>query len=114
MAKLQDRWEAKLLDTEAHPGRDHLWDRELELIGLVWGGQLGEGQLEGLNIVYKPRSERTFTERDRLQDYFLRSGSRIDEEKFKELKISELVSQLDELKKALPPVTRAPTMVQHH
>ena len=114
LAKLQDRWEAKLLDTEAHPGRDHLWDRELELIGLVWGGQLGEGQLEGLNIVYKPRSERTFTERDRLQDYFLRSGSRIDEEKFKELKISELVSQLDELKKALPPVTRAPTMVQHH
>jgi len=111
---VQKRWEAKLLDTEAHPGRDHNWDRDLELLGLVWGGQLGEGQLEGLNIIYKPWPQRTATERDRLQDYFLRKGSRIDGAKFKELKISALVKQLDELKKKLPPVTRAPTMQQHH
>ncbi len=111
---VQKRWEAKLLDTEAHPGRDHHWDRDLELLGLVWGGHLGEGQLEGLNIIYKPWPQRTPIERDRLQDYFLRKGSRIDGAKFQELKISALVKQLDELKKKLPPVTRAPTMQQHH
>jgi hypothetical protein len=111
---LQRRWEAKLLDTEARPGRDHHWDRELELLGLVWGGNLGEGQLEGLNIIYKPWPRRTPIERERLQNYFLRRGSRIDGAKFKELKISALVTQLDKLQKALPTVDRAPTMVQHH
>ncbi|MFP6873131.1 MAG: DUF1549 and DUF1553 domain-containing protein [Verrucomicrobiales bacterium] len=111
---LQRHWETKLLDTEANPGRDHHWDRELELLGLVWGSRLGEGQLEGLNIIYKPRKKRTSIERDRLQDYFLRSGSRIDTEKFNKLKVIELVRQLDTLQKALPPVTRAPTMTQHH
>jgi len=111
---LQKRWEVKLLNTETHPGRDHHWDRELELLGLIWGGHLGEGQLEGLNIIYKPWPQRTPIERDRLQDYFLRRGSRIDGSKFKELKIGALVKQLDELKKKLPPITRAPTMQQHH
>jgi hypothetical protein len=114
LAAVQKRWEAKLLDTEANPGRDHRWDRDLELLGLVWGGNLGEGQLEGLNIIYKPWPQRTPVERERLQDYFLRKGSRIDGKKFKELKVGELVKQLDELKKKLPAVTRAPTMLQHH
>ena len=114
LAVLQKQWETKLLDTETNPGRDHHWDRELELLGLVWGSRLGDGQLEGLNIVYKPRTKRTSIESDRLQDYFLGSGSRIDEKKFQDLKVSELVQQLDKLEKALPPVTRAPTMVQHH
>ena len=111
---LQKRWEAKLLDTENNPGRDHHWDRELELLGLIWGGNLGEGQLEGLNILYKPWTQRTPTESDRLQDYFLRKGSRIDEKKFKELRIDELVEQLGELETDLPPITRAPTIVEHH
>ncbi len=114
LAVLQKHWETKLLDTETNPGLDHHWDRELELLGLVWGGHLGEGQLEGLNIVYKPRTKRTPIERDRLQDYFLRSGSRIGAKKFRELKVSELVQELDKMEKALPPVTRAPTMIQHH
>lgn len=111
---LQKKWEAKLLETEAHPARDHRWDRALELLGLVWGGNLGEGQLEGLNIVHTPWEERTASQRDRLQDYFLRSGSLIDGEKFTKLKIGELVEHLDKLAKDLPPVSRAPTMVRHH
>ncbi len=110
---LQRRWEARLLDTEAHPARDHHWDRELELLGLVWGGRLGEGQLEGIHILHEPWPERTPTERDRLQDYFLRSGSRIDPGGFEKLEVGELVKGLDELAKRLPPVTRAPTMVRH-
>jgi uncharacterized protein (DUF2132 family) len=114
LTAVQKRWEAKLLDTETNPGRDHYWDRDLELLGLIWGGNLGEGQLEGLNVLYKPWTQRTPTERNRLQDYFLRRGSRIDRKKFKELKVGELVKQLDELQKKLPPITRAPTMVQHH
>ncbi|HAT20427.1 MAG TPA: hypothetical protein DCS85_09760 [Verrucomicrobiales bacterium] len=111
---LQKRWEAKLLDTENNPGRDHHWDRELELLGLIWGGNLGEGQLEGLNILSKPWTQRTPIESARLQDYFLRKGSRIDEKKFKELRIDELVEQLGELETNLPPITRAPTIVKHH
>ena len=59
LAVLQKQWEIKLLETETNPGRAHHWDRELELLGLVWGRSLGEGQLEGLNIVYKPRTKRT-------------------------------------------------------
>ena len=111
---LQKRWETKLLLTEAHPGRDHHWDRELELLGLIWGGHLGEGQLEGLNIIHKPWPDRTAIERERIQDYFLSKGSRIDGEQFKKLKINELVRQLNKLKADLPSVTRAPTMVRHH
>jgi hypothetical protein len=111
---LQKKWEAKLLATEACPAVDHLWDRQLELLGLVWGGNLGEGQLEGLNIVDTPWDQRTPDQRDRLQDYFLRSGSVIDEERFKELKVSDVVEQLDKLAAGLPTVTRAPAMVRHH
>ncbi len=109
---LQKKWEAKLLETEANPGRDHLWDRALELLGLVWGGNLGEGQLEGLNIVHTPWEERTPDQRDRLQDYFLRAGSLTDGARFAELKIGEVVAQLDKLANDLPSVTRAPTMMR--
>ena len=44
---LQKRWEVKCLDAWKNPGQDALWDRQWELLGLVWGGDLGEGQMEG-------------------------------------------------------------------
>ena len=43
---LQKQWEQKLLYAMGHPGEDHVWDRQWELLGLIWGGGLGEGQLE--------------------------------------------------------------------
>lgn len=47
-------------------------------LGLVWGGQLGEGQLEGTQIVRTPNSRDRRDESDRLTDYFLRHGAVID------------------------------------
>ena len=74
LAEWQARWEAKLLEAAANPGRDHLWDRRWEVLGLIWGGQLGEGQLEATEIVRLAPARRTSDERDRLLDYFLKHG----------------------------------------
>src|SRR5262245_56701759 len=49
--ELQTRWEKKLLHALSHPSEDAFWDRQWEVLGLVWGGDLGEGQLEGCSIV---------------------------------------------------------------
>ncbi len=54
LAELQADWERRMLETEAHPGQSYAWDRALELLGLQWGQDLGEGQLEGLNIIKTP------------------------------------------------------------
>ncbi|MDB5389631.1 MAG: hypothetical protein JWM11_5277, partial [Planctomycetaceae bacterium] len=59
LAELQKRWETKLLHAAGHPGEDHVWDRQWELVGLIWGGGLGEGQLEGIEIVKLPWEKRT-------------------------------------------------------
>ncbi len=112
VGRLQARWEQKMLDAVAQPGKDHVWDRQWEVLGLVWGGNLGEGQLEGTQIVLVDPSRRTQDQADRLLDYFLRHGSVTDEQRWKELKLGELSGKLESLKKELPPVTRAPTMRQ--
>ena len=108
--KLQRRWEAKLLHAYRHPGENHSWDRQWELLGLVWGGGLGEGQLEGTEIVKLAWEKRTERQQDDLLDYFLPRGSIVDPDRFEELKLAELNKELVALKKTLPPATRAPTM----
>ncbi|WP_397569508.1 PSD1 and planctomycete cytochrome C domain-containing protein [Schlesneria sp. T3-172] len=108
--ELQDRWEKKMLHAAANPGQDYLWFRQWEILGLVWGGELGEGQLEGCQIVLIPMASRTQDQRDRLLDYFLRWGELTDPARFKELKLPELQSQLLELAKQAPGATRAPVM----
>ena len=110
--ELQARWEAKILEAREKPGRDNRWDRQWELLGLVWGGGLGEGQLEGWEIVLLDPARRTQLQRDRILDYFLKHGSIIDPQRFKELKLGELSGRLDKLKAELPKLTRAQTM--HH
>lgn len=107
---LQRRWEDKCLHARDNPGTDHIWDRQWELLGLVWGGGLGEGQLEGQEIARLPWNRRTARQRSDLLDYFLRSGSEIDSQKFKDLKLSDLRSELDALKDRFPKATRAPVM----
>lgn len=111
LAELQLDWERRLLYAETHPNEDFAWDRTLELIGLQWGQNLGEGQLEGINIIKTPLVERTQDQRDRLLDYFLKSAPSVYSEKLKELKVSELNAKLDSLAKQLPAVTRAPSMM---
>lgn len=110
--ELQGRWEAKLLEVFANPELDATWNRQWEVLGLVWGGNLGEGQLEGCTIVRTPVTQRTQDEIDRLQDYFLANGSIVDGKAFADLKLSELPAKLNELKKTVPWPTRAPTMRQ--
>jgi hypothetical protein len=111
MAELQADWEKRLLHAEAHPGEDFTWDRSLELLGLQWGQSLGEGQLEGINIIKTPLAQRTQDQKDRLLDYFLKAAPVAYADKWKTLKLAELKSKLDALAKDLPPVTRAPGMM---
>ena len=110
---LQKAWEAKLLHARAHPGEDHVWDRQWELLGLIWGGGLGEGQLEGTEIVKLDWERRTTRQQDDLLDYFLERGSVTDEKQFAELKLGELRNQLVALKQQFPQAmaSRAPVMM---
>ena len=103
-------WEARLLQAEANPGEDHIWDRQWEVLGLVWGGHYGEGQLEGCEIVKLGAEKRTKNQKFRLMDYFLSHGSVIDPTKFTEYKLGEVRPKLLELDKEFPKATRAPTM----
>jgi hypothetical protein len=116
LAELQAQWEEKAQWAADNPGAgDYHWDRAWEVLGLIWGQSFGEGQLEGTYIVRKPIAERTLEERIRLQDYFLSRGSIVNAERFRALGISAIVTKLDELKKKLPPISRAPTLrLAHH
>jgi hypothetical protein len=109
---LQAEWEAKMLWAAANPGGpDARWDRQWEVLGLIWGqgdgsGE-GEGQLEGCSIVQTPVPERTKDEKFRLQDYFFARGDLVNPDRFAALKVPELEKQIQELKNALPKVSRA-------
>ncbi|HUY35506.1 MAG TPA: PSD1 and planctomycete cytochrome C domain-containing protein [Pirellulales bacterium] len=110
IAELQTRWEAKLLAAVASPGKEPGWDRQWEVLGLVWGGRLGEGQLEGTQIVLLEPAKRSRAQHDRLLAYFLKNGQVVDPRRFADLKLAELAQQLDQLESTLPKPTRAPTM----
>ncbi len=112
LAELQADWERRMLQTEIKPGEDFSWDRALELLGLQWGQSLGEGQLEGLNIIKTPLAQRTQEQRDRLLDYFLGGAPAEYSARFTELKLGEVKTKLTALTKTLPPVTRAPGMMR--
>ena len=110
--ELQKAWERKILEAAEYPERDALWSRQWEVLGLIWGGNLGEGQLEGCVIVRTPWDQRTADEQARLQEYFLSRGSLIDEKRFSELKLSELLNKLTQRRTEVAWPTRAPTMRQ--
>lgn len=112
LTRLQQMWESKLLHALAHPGEDHVWDRQWEVLGLIWGGNLGEGQLEGTETVKRPWDKRTLRQQDDLADYFLQHGSIIEEKEFVSLKLGQLREDLAQLKKEFPAAfcTRAPVM----
>src|SRR5262249_23758230 len=96
----------------AQPGKDYVWDRQWEVLGLIWGGNLGEGQLEGTQIVLLEPARRTQEQKDHLLDYFLKHGEVTDPKRFKELQLAELSRKLEKLAAELPKPTRAPTMRQ--
>lgn len=110
---LQAEWERRMLEAVNNPQTaDATWARQYEVLGLVWGQNNGEGQHEGIQIVRIPVAERAQDQRDRLLDYFLEHGSLVNESKWAELKLNEVQKQLAELAKELPPVSRAPTMME--
>ena len=108
LRSLQDRWERRLLRAYRRPGEDAHWDRQWELLGLIWGGGKGEGQLEGCEIVKLPLEQRSQRQRNDLLDYFLGHSGNIDPAEFKRLKLAERSRQLRSLRQ--PPATRAATM----
>ncbi len=112
LAELQARWEKKLLEADANPTKDHVWARQWEVLGLIWGENFGEGQLEGCQLVRIGPARHSWQDQDRLLDYFLEHGSLIDPKKFQELKLAELSTKLQALKGEVPWPTRAPTMRQ--
>lgn len=110
---LQADWERRMLEAVNHPDTaDATWARQYEVLGLIWGQNYGEGQHEGIQIVKLPVSDRTQDQQDRLLDYFLEHGSLVDEKKWAELKLNDVQKQLAELAKQLPPLSRAPTMME--
>ena len=110
LSELQRRWELRLLEAYEYPAQDAHWDRQWELLGLIWGGGLGEGQLEGVEIVKLDPAKRTEQQQADLLDYFLDHSGDIDVDKFSELKLGELSGELKKLKAELPTISRAPTM----
>lgn len=104
-----------MLWAAANPGGpDARWDRQWEVLGLIWGqgdgnGE-GEGQLEGCSIVQTPVAQRTKDEKFRLQDYFFARGDLVNPDRFIALKVPELAKQIEELKKGLPRMSRAQSM----
>ena len=110
IARLQRRWELRLLEANAHPGQDYRWDRRWEILGLIWGQGLGEGQLEGQEIVKLEPQRRTPWQRNRIFEYFLRFGADIDPARFGELGLSQIKSQIEALSNRLPKLARAATI----
>lgn len=109
---LQRTWEEKMQWIEANPGGDHAWARAHEILVTSWGRGQGEGQFEGMNIVKTPWEKRTPAQQERLQDYFLRNGRVVAPDRFKELKIAEIVKELDALARKVPRLGRAQAMTR--
>lgn len=113
LAPLQAAWEKRTLEAAANPGKDHHWDRQWELLGLVWEGNKGGGQLEGRFIIETEPAKRTREQKDRLFEYFLRHGELMDPARFKELHVKDALKCLDDLQKSYTHITLAPTLFQN-
>jgi hypothetical protein len=112
LTALQRDWEQRMLAAAGNPGRDHRWDREWEVLGLIWGGNLGEGQLTGTRIVRTDPARRSVEDQERLLDYFLKHGAGKYPDEFKRLGIAELRAALEKAAKEVPAVARAAGMAE--
>jgi hypothetical protein len=111
-AALQADWEALVREAAEHPGKDHVWDRQFELLGLLWEVDTGGGQLEGLTVLHMDPAQRSRRQRDHLQEHFLKYGERSFPDRFKEFGLSEVSKRLEALKKEYPPLTQAPVLTE--
>ncbi len=112
IAELQARWEEKIRWAAGSPGKDHIWDRQLELLGLQWEQGFGGGQLEGLTVLYLPADQRSQRQRDHMEEMFLGRGSVTDAARWKQLDLAAVSKKLAALNKEYPPMTQAPSMIE--
>ena len=111
-AALQVKWEERIRSAGERPGEDHVWDRQLELLGLQWEQGHGGGQLEGLTVLHTPLEKRTARQRDHMLEMFLGRGAVTDPARFKELDLAAVSKKLQALLKDYPPLTQAPSMTE--
>lgn len=112
IAELQAQWEDRIRWAADHPGQDHVWDRQLELLGLQWEQGLGGGQLEGLTVLYLPLDSRTRRQTDHMEELFLGRGHVLNAARWKELGLAEISKKLAALNKEYPPLTQAQSMTE--
>lgn len=112
IVELQAQWEEKIRWAADNPGKDHIWDRQLELLGLQWEQGFGGGQLEGLYVLYLPPERRTQRQTGHMQEMFLGRGSVLNADRWKQLDLSTISKKLAALNKEYPPLTQAPSMVE--
>ena len=114
LTELQRRWELRMLEAADHPAENAHWDRQWEILGLIWGQGLGEGQLEGQQIVRLLPASRTASQSDRLLDYFLQWGASIDPQRFRQAPLKAVAQAVTELNKDedRPRLTRASIMAK--
>jgi hypothetical protein len=112
IAELQPKWEEKIRWAAANPGKDHVWDRQLELLGLQWEQGFGGGQLEGLTVLYLPPKRRSKRQRYHMEEMFLGRGAVLDAARWKELDLAGIAKKLTALNKEYPPLTQAPSITE--
>ena len=114
LAPLQRRWELRMLEAADNPGEHAHWDRQWEILGLIWGQGLGEGQLEGQNIIRLDPASRTASQSDRLLDYFLQWGKSIDPQRLGQPPLNAVSTETTELNtdEDRPRLTRASIMAE--
>lgn len=112
VGKLQVQWEDKIRWAVENPGKDHVWDRQLELLGLLWEAGLGGAQLEGMTVLYLDPALRTKRQRNQLQELFVSHGSPMNPTRFKELGLAEVSKKLQALDKEFPLLTQAQSMME--
>jgi uncharacterized protein DUF1553/uncharacterized protein DUF1549/cytochrome c len=109
---LQAEWEKKMLWARQNPGVEPAWTRAFEILVTSWGRGKGEGQFEGLIAIETPPGQRSADQKERLQDYFIKTGGVVNPQVFKDLKLAALAKDLEDLAQKVPPVSRAPMMAQ--
>ena len=105
VADLQREWEEKTLEAANNPNVGDDWILAWEILAVDFDG--------GQDILRLAPSRRTWKERDRMTDHFLKwYGIVAGEERVKELKFKELRDKLKSLLEEYPALSEAQTMTE--
>ena len=105
VADLQREWEKKTLEAATNPNVGDDWILAWEILAVDFDG--------GQDILRLAPSRRTWKQRDRMTDHFLKwYGIVAGEERVKELKFKELRNELKSLLEEYPALSEAQTMTE--